>query len=483
MSSSRKQLLLGIKWTAFSQIIKILTQLLGLMAMAKILPPSDFGLMAMASIAIGFISLFKDLGTSSALIQQSELSQELTDSVFWFNIVLSLLFAALLLLVAPLLAIFFHEPKLTKVLWLLSLNFPLTGLSLVHQALLEKSSNFKPVAKLEASLTILGLLLAILLAKTGWGIYSLVLQTIFVSSAMSIGLWVVSNYKPKKRFQISHVRSIFNFSMNLTGFSVFNYLIRNGDNFLIGKYLGATDLGIYAMAYKLMTLPMQIISSILSRALYPVLSGMQSNHSLLKSAYLKSSLAFVLLVAPVMFGLYILRDPLVGVVLGRKWKPVIGLLVWLAPIGFMQCIGTTVGLIYMATGKTNLMLKWGLAASIPVLIAFVIGIQFGIIGVARAYFFASLLLFLPSLYIPFKIINLKIIELIKLILPTVISSLLMGLVLYLMLFTWPISSYGETFRLVILVTIGGLSYLTFCYIFQKAFLLEIYNTVLNREYA
>ncbi len=448
--------------------------------LARLLPAEDFGVIAMATVVTGFASLFRDMGTAAAVIQKPELSVPLLDSVFWFNAVIGLAIATIVLLFSPVIALGFAEPRLEMVLCLLSLAFPMASLGAVHQALAERAFRFRPVALVEALGAFLGLACVVWAALHGWGVYSLVLQTLVSVCVATVGFWWISGWRPSRRWCGKEMRGLIGFSGNLVGFNMFNYFARNADNILIGRFLGASELGYYTMAYRLMLWPLQNISNVVGRALFPHFSRMQDDRPRLTHAYLRATAAIVVITAPLMFGLFVLREPFVKVVLGQAWAPVADVLTWLAMVGFMQAIGTTVGSLYLATGRTDVMLKWGMAAGIIATLAFVIGLQWGIEGVAAAYAVVSFILFWPSLAIPFRLIGLRVETLIWRIWPSVWTAGAMATVVGIMGAIWTHSEGGQLLRLIVLVLSGVAVYFLISRFSQREHLQELIKALFAR---
>ena len=157
-----------------------------------------------------------------------------------------------------------------------------------------------------------------------------------------------------------------------------------------------------------MLYPLQSISGVLGNVLFPVFSQIQDDEPRFRDSYLKVNSTIAMVTFPMMFGLWAVVDHFVFYAFGQKWEPVILLLLILVPVGMAQSIGTTVGFIYQAKGRTDWMFRWGIGSGIFVLSAFFIGIQWGIIGVATAYLVAVTIMIYPSFYVPFKLINLKV---------------------------------------------------------------------------
>lgn len=480
MSGMRQQAVSGLKWTAISQASRLGTQILAVIILARLLPAADFGLVAMAAVVTGFASLFRDLGTAAAIIQKTDPTSLLLDSLFWLNVVFGAGIAVLLGLLAPLIALGFSEPRLKEVLWMLLLAFPIASLGSVHQALLEKASRFRPLAIIESSGAIIGLAGAVWAAWSGWGVFSLVLQTLLAVFFSTAGLWLASRWRPGFNLNTGEIRGVMGFGGNLVGFNVFNYFVRNVDNLLIGRFLGSSDLGYYSMAYRLMLWPLQNISSVVGRALFPVFSRLQEDPGRLAGAYVRATATITLITAPLMFGFFVLREPFVMVALGERWRPVVDVLAWLVPVGLLQSIGTTVGTLYLATGQTAVMFKWSIAAGLFFIPAFAIGLQWGITGVAASYAVASLLLFWPSLAIPFRLVDLRVRNVLLKLLPTMVSAAVMALVVASIAAAWPDNTGNQLLRLILLIVVGMVTYVGLSLLFQRTLLKDLFRAAFSR---
>ena len=174
----------------------MLAQLIGLTVLARLLPPRSYGVMALATIVTNLALLFRDMGSSAAIIQANVLTQTLKATVHWANVALGLSIGAVVAISGPFMAAVFHEPALAKILYLLAFVFPIGSFSIVHQALLERESRFRLVVTAEVIAALAGLTLAILAALFGAGVYSLVLQ-VFTSMLIStIAIVLLSDFRP-----------------------------------------------------------------------------------------------------------------------------------------------------------------------------------------------------------------------------------------------------------------------------------------------
>lgn len=415
----------GVKWSTISQVGRQVAQLLTTIILARLLAPSDFGIIGMATVVIGFAGMFKDLGTSAAIIQKQGLSNELLSSIFWINAGFGTLAMVVLFACAPLVGWFYHDPRVIGVLQILSLSFFISGLSILQKTLLERSLAFRVLAKVEISAIVCGAIVGISMALSGAGVWSLVFQTLTNVTLTTILLWLSSHWRPTWEFHWRDVKSISSYSLNLIGFNIFNYFVRNADYLLIGRYLGAQDLGYYTLAYRILLFPLQNISAVIGRVMFPAYSSIQHDNRRFCFVYLKIAATIAFITFPMMMGVLVLAEPFIVTVFGDNWQPVILLVMILAPVGLLQSIGTTTGAIYQAKGRTDWMFRWGLGAGTFIVLAVVVGLQWNIIGVAIAYAVATFSVSYFNFAIPFRLIDLKVSRLLGVLWRPLLNSLIM----------------------------------------------------------
>jgi O-antigen/teichoic acid export membrane protein len=424
IASLRRSFVSGVKWSTASQVGRQVVQLVTTIILARLLVPSDFGLVSMAMVVVGFVLVFADLGTAAAVIQREELSEGLMSSVFWANMAFGLSASVALFAASPLVAAFYEEQRVAPILQVLSVSFLVTGLGISHRALLERGLAFDKLARLEIAAVLAGSVAGIGAGLLGLGAWSIVCQTLVVTTATTLLLWVASSWRPALKFDWGELKSVAGYSLNLTGFNSFNYLVRNVDYLLIGWYLGAQNLGYYTLAYRLLLYPTQNVASVITRVMFPAFSRMQDDERF-RRAYLRVVGIIAMITFPMMLGLWALAEPFVLAVFGPQWRPVVILLMILVPVGMFQSVATTVGVIYTAKGRTDWMLRWSILAGVVVMAAFVVGLRWGTIGVAAAYAATSLILFYPSFAIPFRLISLPVRDLFVVLWRPFASGLLM----------------------------------------------------------
>lgn len=460
-----------MKWNFASQAGQQATQLLTTVILARLLAPAEFGLVAMATVVIGFVNLFKDLGTSAAIIQNREIADDLLSSVFWINVAFGALGTAVLAAAAPLVAMYYHEPRVTALLRVLALNFVVSGLSILQQALFERRLQFNILARVEVAGVFFGAVAGIGSAIAGFGVWALVAQSLTTVSVISILLWYFSAWRPRLLFRWQEIRGISGYSLNIVGFNTFNYFSRNADYLLIGRFLGATSLGIYMLAYRMMLYPLQSITTVIGRVMFPAYSQLQDDDSRFRSAYLRTAAMIALVTFPMMVGIWIVAEPFVLSIFGPKWAQAIPLIRILAIVGMAQSIGATVGAIYQAKGRTDAMFRWGVFAGLLCVVGFGVGLRWGVLGVAVAYAIVTLGLTIPSFAIPFRFIGMRLVPFAAALARPLGASLLMAVIVLAMrsvLTGWP-----PLAALLVLVVTGATAYVAATWIVNRGQLRQV----------
>jgi O-antigen/teichoic acid export membrane protein len=378
------------RWLASAQIAKIAVQLVGLGILSRLLGPADFGVMALATVVTSLAGLLRDMGTGPAIIRSRELSPTMVNSIFWVNMAMGSAVALAIVAAAAPIARLFDAAPLAHLLYGLSLTFPVMSFGAAHQALLERESRFHITARADVLSYTSGMFAAIVCAKLGLGAASLVLQAIVQACLSSLQMFIASPWRPSLRWDVVEIRRIFGFSSNLTLSNLVIYLNRNTDSMIVGKTLGAAALGPYSLAFRIMLYPLQNVSLVASKALYPVLSGHQGDADKLSSTWLRSTSFVALVTATLMGGLMALREPFIAIALGKRWGEVAQLLVWLAPVGFVQAVLSTVPAVFMVKGRTDVLLKLNAGMAVLHIACWLAGARWGMHGIACGYLVATL---------------------------------------------------------------------------------------------
>lgn len=472
MSEFRHKTLSGIAWSTSSQVGRQILFFIIHVVLARLLSPKEFGLVAMVTVITGFAYILSGLGFGAALIQKKNVGQEHLSSVFWLNLVTGLLLMLMFMIGSSLISSFYNEPLLIPLTILISTNFLISSLSIVQRTLMTKFLNFRKLSVVEMAAVGLAGIMAITLAYLGFGVWSLAVQGVAYSVATTVLLWMLSDWRPALTFKWQAVKELLGFGLNLLGSQTLNYWTRNIDNLLVGRLLGSNPLGIYSRAYSVFLFPLTNISVTLVRVMFPFFSIMQEDKRRVKDMYLKMARTVGLLIFPMMCGLFVTTEPFVLAVFGPQWVEMIPILRVFCILGIIQSMPSLVGSLYLSQGRSDLQLRVASILRANEILGIVIGLKWGVIGVAIGYTTAALINLYPNIYFPTKLINLPVAELLSNLRGVFLSAAAMtaavwGLGLWLPT-GWPYWAYLAT-----QVSFGAVIYFLIIYIFKLQVYLDL----------
>jgi PST family polysaccharide transporter len=471
----------GVAWTAVGKTASQASVFVVGILLARLLGPRDFGLIGMGNVVLGFASLFADLGLTSALVQRENLEERHRSSVFWVNLALGILLFGLTALFSGAIADFFREPGLTPVLPAIAFTFVLAPIASVHFSMLSREMHFKRLAQIEILATVLSGATGVGMALAGFGVWSLVTQRL-VSSVVSVaGRLAAYRWHPRFVCDPSALRDLLGFSLNLLGFSLLNYWARHLDDLLIGRYMGARALGIYARAYETMMTPVREISGVLSRVMFPSLATIQDDRQRVKAVYVRSLGVIALVTFPFMAIVGAAAEPLVLTLFGRDWHPLVPVLRVVCVAGAFQSLGTTVGWIYQALGRTDVMLRYGAFASAAIAASIVVGVWMGsILSVAVCYtIMTTVVLPYPQFAVPGSLIGMKPIEVLRSVAaPLLVASATAAIVYHADVV---LAAHGPLFRVCVEVLLGLSVYLGVLFAWRPGPVRDVLSLIQRRR--
>jgi teichuronic acid exporter len=375
----------GVVWYGGSRaVIQILSWVLTI-AVARVLLPEDYGLFGMCSVYTGLVDFLNELGFGAAIVQRKEVSEDDLHTLFWFGVAVSLLIYGLTYLAAPLVAVFYRHDQVTEVLRVLGLVFVLTNLRLVPWNLLTRAVDFKRRSILEVIGNMLGVVSTFLLARAGWGVWSLVLGVLIREAVLCVLVFAQSHWRPQFRFAWDNLRELSSFSLNLSAARIAWYLYDNSDRLIIGRYLGDQTLGYYTLATRLTTELSGRVLSIINQVAFPVYSRLQDDQKRLKSYFLMSVQLACLVVVPVLAGLSLVSGDVIPLLLRPKWAPMIPSLNIMCWAAMIMLINSLSGPLLLAKGKTGLLLKFNLLNLAVMPAAFYFTARFGLQAICLAW--------------------------------------------------------------------------------------------------
>lgn len=399
--------------TLAAQGCKFALQMGSTVVLARLLTPADFGLVAMVAAFTGFVGLFKDLGLSTATVQRAEVNHAQASTLFWINVALSVALTGVGAGLAPAVAWFYGEPELTLVTVAISATFIFGGLSAQHTALLRRQMRFTALAVIRVLGMACGVTAAIVVAWYGFGYWALVALIAGEALAIAILSWCASGWWPGLPKRDAGIGSMVSFGAYLTGSSVLNYLSRNADNVILGKIWGAGTLGIYTKAYSLLLLPIRQINAPISAVAVPALSRLQGDSARYRNFYQKAMGLIAVVTMPLIAFCAVESDFIVLFILGDQWHEAVIVFRCLAPAAFLGTVNVATGWVYQSLGHTKRQFYWGIIVSIMTILAFVLGVPWGAVGVAIAFSISRLVLKPIGIWICFHGTMLKMADLLK----------------------------------------------------------------------
>ncbi|OHV42754.1 lipopolysaccharide biosynthesis protein [Pseudofrankia sp. BMG5.36] len=416
----------GIRWMSLNQIGVQIIRLVVQIAMARILEPRAFGLMTMALVVLAFLEIVRGFGTGMAVVQRQESDQNLLSSVFFLNLGLGLGLTGVLALVAPLLSLAYGDSALTPVLQVIGLSLFMLSAGDLQQWLLRRDLKFGAVAAANIIGTLFSAVCSITLGILGAGVWSLVVGNVAGYAVITLIVWFTSSWRPSIHFSFADIRQLLGFSANLSAFNIFNFFLLNGDKIIVGRFLGAGPLGFYGLAQRVLMYPVTSVLTALQEVMFAGLSRIKDDHPEVRRIYFRACAVSALICFPAMALLAVVANNLVHVVLGDKWGTLVGLIQILAPIGGIQSVSFSVGVIYQSQGRTDLLLRWGIFSGLLMLGSYFAGLPWGVNGVAAAYGIVILLLLSPGFAIPFRLIGARQSELVRTLWPYLWATLVMS---------------------------------------------------------
>lgn len=388
--------------TIAAQASKFVLKLGSTAVLARLLVPEDYGLIGMATVIVGFVEYFKDLGLSAATIQQAKINHQQVSTLFWINVVIGCLVALVVALLAPAVALIYQEPRLRTITLCLAISFVFSGLTVQHQALLQRQMEFSSLAKIEIIALINGIVGSIISAYYGAGYWSLVILQLLTVASNAIGVWFFCRWRPGLPSRNANIGSMLNFGRDLTGFNIINYFSRNLDNFLIGRVWGAQQLGLYAKAYQLVLLPINQINVPVDRVALPALSRLQNDPERYQRYYGRALLAITFLGMPLVMFLCVSADKVILLLLGKEWLNAIPIFQFLIPAAFIGTFNLATGWVYQSLNRNDRQLRWGIFSSVLNVIIFAVAIKWGALGIAAAYGFSRIIIVIPAIVYCYK---------------------------------------------------------------------------------
>lgn len=380
--SLKKKAARGVIWTALAQFVTQGMTFAITVVLARLLSPEAFGTVAMATVVISIGAIFQDVGLGYAVIHRSEIHEDDLSTIFWVNAGAGLILAAIVFAGAPLVAGFYGQPVVAPVLRVLSFWFLVGALLPTQVTILTRNLEFRALAVRQMGGVFAGGAVGIWMAIAGFGIWSLVGQTLAITASHVLIVWLASQWRPSLRFDFARLRLFWGYGIRVTGTQLVKNLARSSDRLLVGKYLGSGPLGYYQIAANWMMFPQIIINEIVGRVAFPTLARRQDDLQKVRHGFLVTTRIIAILILPMMAGVIVIAPELISVIYGPKWATSIVLIQFLAVVGARQGVLVMTGPVFQALGRVDFQLKWEMFSLGSMIAAVAVGLPFGLAAVA-----------------------------------------------------------------------------------------------------
>lgn len=402
---SIKKVLTGAGSISVANSIRIAVQFFAFPVMARLLSPTEYGLAAMAMPIILLVMTIADSGLAASLVRVDPKNSSEWHSCFWLSFGLGCGFALILSLASPLIAMLLEQPRLAEIIPALGTILPLQMLAVVPSAALQRQGRFGRIASVEIFSIFASVSLAVLSASYGAGVWALVLQQVIYFFLRTAGTFIISDYSPRFKFNISNIKSHMKFGRSILLTNMINFGSRTSESSIIGRSLGPEILGIYAMAFQFARMPSMLITGPLNYVLYPQISRIRHDPAGVKSMFILTTKVLALLFFPAIAVAAAANGPIFHLLLSDKWSRAGLIFMLVAPATAIQCVSNSINVFLMAMGRTDIQVRLATLTAGLWMAAMCASIWFGIEIVAISYSVCILVMFVWTLRQALPILN------------------------------------------------------------------------------
>ncbi len=365
-----------------NQLVKLASHVATLFFAAWYLDREAFGLFALAFSIYAILSILRDCGLAGALVQRRDLTEAHTNSVFWFMLGASALLSLLLAALAPILSEFYQNPSLEVVLWLMVIPIIAQALGTVQEALLRKDVQFARLLLADSGSVVIASALAILALHFGAGVWGLMLRLVAAPALLTLFCCMFSPWRPRWMFDWPSLRGLWSFGFFFFLTALLGYGAGQLDSPILGKRIGVAAAGLFFMARSIALTPVQELVSAVGRVMFPVFSAVQDDAETLRSGLLTGTRCLAALMFPVISLMIALAPAAAKVCLGSEWHELGPLVQIIALHGILQCLNNPASQVLYARGRTRIQFAYASLIAFFVVLSFIVGSNWGVLGVA-----------------------------------------------------------------------------------------------------
>lgn len=388
----------GVAWTMAGQWAGYIVQVATTAVLARLVSPHDFGIFGEALTVTALATQLQSLGLSQAVVQRATLTHGQMSNLFWLNAGAGGIFALLVVAAAPLVARFYGDPALVAVTYVLAFSYLVSGVGVQHAALMARRLRFRSMALRTLGPRIAAGAAGVMAALLSARYWALVVQQMVLVSATVVFMWAAIDWRPSRPSRGTGVRPMLRFGAGVSVANLLNYVSSNADNILIGRFLGAAPLGLYARAYNLFLVPLRQLHGPLGNVVQPVLAAVVDQPATYRRLYRRTLSSIAIVGMPGVVVLAVLSRQIIVVLLGDRWIGAVAPFRWLAIAGFMQMVSRTFSWLFTTSDRPRALAIWASLTSPALVGCFVVGLRFGITGVAAAYALGQVALTAPGIW-------------------------------------------------------------------------------------
>ncbi len=381
----RSRVISGVFWVGATKALGQAIAWIITIVVVRLLSPGDYGLMGMAVLVMGFLLLFNELGLGAAIIQSEHLDPDEASSLVWAIFLINVALFVLLLLSAPAVAQYFREPALTSIVRVIGIGFLLNGTGATSMFLLQRELSFKQKSQAEVAGSLAGGVSTLAFALAGFGVWSLVIGYLAQQFTTNALYWLFRPAAIGWPFSWRRVRRFLHFGSQVASARVLWYVSSNADFMVVGRMLGAMELGFYSLAFQFSSLPIEKIVSVVTQVAFPSFSVLQNDDETLRRYFLKLVGVVASVTFPMFLGLFLIADRGIDLFLTAKWAPVALPLKILCLVSCVRAVDTLNAPLVLAKGRPRIILMNSLLKAVLMPAAFYVGARFGLKGVALAW--------------------------------------------------------------------------------------------------
>jgi O-antigen/teichoic acid export membrane protein len=458
----RGQVSAGVAWGIYITIFTQVSRMAVAIVLARLLTPADYGLAAMAFVCTSFVLSLSDASLGQALVQRATIDELDRSTVFWTTFAIGIALTIIGFLTSGLVADLFHDPAVQPLVAVLSLSFVLSSLQMTQASLFQREMLFKLTALRFTVAVIVSSIVGLTAALLGAGAWALIAQQIAFTASSTVALWMASPWRPRFIFSWTRLRRLGGFGLNVMGSRLLGDVSTNADTFLVARYLGSAAVGVYSVAFNLMTLPIARLILPIQDSLFPAYARIQEDKARVARIWHRTNAVTVALVAPAMVGLAVLAPEFVNVVLGSRWAAAAPVLRILAPVAIGQSLISLSNTLLLGIDRSTTVFRLSLTYTTLVVVGFVLGVHWGLTGIAVALAIAMYVVTAADLYVTAVALGAPVRDVLRSLSGPIEATAVMALALFGA--KWALSPYElpTWLELIALVAVGGLVYVPAC---------------------